>query len=74
MDCRSVWARGVLETEDSVVAYRVEEGDRVFEVLVGLAREADDDVAGERNIAFGGLGPGDALQVPVAGVLALHGA
>ncbi len=73
VDGGGVGARRVLEAEDGVVADFVEQRDGVFEVAVGLAGEADDDVGGERDVAFGGLGPGDALEVPVAGVLALHG-
>ena len=72
VDRRSVWARGVLEAEDGVVAYVFEQRDGVFEVLVGFAGEADDDVAGERDVALGGFGPGDAFEVPVASVFALH--
>ena len=73
VDGGGVGAGGILEAVDGVVAYFFEQSDGVFEVAVGLAGEADDDVGGERDVALGGLGPGDALEVPVAGVLALHG-
>ena len=74
VDRRRVRARRVLEAVDGVVADLVEQRDGVFEVAVGLAGKADDDVGGQRDVALRGLGPGNALEVPVAGVLALHGA
>src|ERR1700679_3872243 len=73
VDGGGVGAGGVFEAVDGVVAYGVEERDGVFEVAVGFAGEAYDDVRGERDVAARGLGPGYAFEVPVAGVLALHG-
>ena len=46
--------------------------DGLHEVVGGFAREADDDVGRNRDVAAGGLDPADALEVPVAGVLAGH--
>jgi hypothetical protein len=73
VDGRGVGAGGVFEAVNRVVAYLFEERDGVFEVLVGLAGEANDDVRRERDVAPCGFGPGNALEVPVAGVVALHG-
>jgi hypothetical protein len=72
-DCRGVGPRGELEGEDGVVFDLVDEGNGVFEVGVGLAGEADDHVAGDGDVALGGVDPAHALEVPVAGVLAGHG-
>jgi len=63
----------ILEAINRVVAYFFEQCDGVFEVAIGLARKADDDVGGQRDVTLGRLGPGNALEVPVAGVFTLHG-
>ncbi len=47
VDGGGVGPRGVLEGEDGVVFDLVEQGDGLFEVGVGLAGEADDDVGGD---------------------------
>src|SRR5579875_759240 len=71
-DRRCVGARGVLEGEYAVVLDLSKQTHGFLEVGGGFAREADDDVGGHADGAAGGLDPGDALKVPVAGVLALH--
>ena len=71
--CRSVGPRGKLEGEDGVVLNLVDEGDGGFEVGVGFAGETDDHVAGDGDVALGGVDPAHALEVPVTGVLAGHG-
>ena len=73
VDGGGVGPRGELEGEDGVVVDFVEQGDGLLEVGVGLAGEADDHVAGDADVALGGLDPAHALEVPVAGVLAGHG-
>src|SRR6185437_10517470 len=72
VDRRRVGPRRVLEAIDAVVADAVQQCDRLLEVAVGLSREPHNDVRGERNIASRVFGPLDALEIPVARVLALH--
>ena len=74
VDCGSVGARRVLKAEDGVITDFAEQCHGVFEVFVGFAGEADDDVGAEGDVAAGCLGPGNALEIPIPGVLALHGA
>ena len=47
--------------------------ERALEVVVGLAREPDDDVGGDRQIVDGGPGRGQALEVALGGVAPVHG-
>jgi len=63
-----VWPRRILEAEERIVFDFVEQGERCLEVLLGLAREADDDVGGDGINAPRVLEPADALDVFVARV------
>ncbi len=47
---------------------------RVFEILVGLAREADDEITGQGDIRTRCLDAGDQFDIGAAAVLAVHGA
>ncbi len=69
---RSVGARGVFEAEDGIVLDGIEEGDGLFKFQGGFTGKAHDEVGGDGDRPFGGLDPGDAFEVPVAGVLAGH--
>ncbi len=62
MDGGGVGARGELEGEDGVVFDFVEEGDGLLEVGVGLAGEAYDHVAGDADVAGGGVDPAHAVE------------
>ena len=46
--------------------------ERAFEVVVGLAGESDDDVGRDREVGHDATGLGQPLEVPVAGVAAVH--
>ena len=73
VDGRGVGPGGEFEGEDGVISDGVDESDGLLEVSVGFAGEADDHVAGDGDVALGGVDPAHALEVPVAGVLAGHG-
>src|SRR6266568_9080797 len=45
----------------------------MLEVFFGFAREAHDDVAGDADIAVGGLHPRNSFEVLLTSVEALHG-
>ena len=55
-----------------VVGRLVDHLERALEVVVGLAGEADDEVGGDREIGDRGAGVGEAPQVALGGVAAVH--
>ena len=50
-------ARRILEREDAVVSYRIEQRKRLLEIRFRLAREADDHVGGKAELAARALDP-----------------
>src|SRR5579862_7430546 len=70
---RGIGPRRILEAEDAIVLDGGKKVHGLDEVVGRLSGESDDDVGGERDWPPGGFDPGDAFQVPVAGVLAGHG-
>ena len=60
------------ERVGGVVRRGVDDLERAGEVVVGLAGEADDEVGGHREVGDRGAGVGEALQVSLGGVAAVH--
>lgn len=69
---RRVGPRRILEAEYAVVLDLFEQVHGFDEIIGRLAWESHNDVGGERDVAPGGLDPADALEIPVASVLARH--
>ena len=65
-------ARREHEGEGAVVGDLIDDLERPLEVLVGLAREADDDVGGERAVRHVLADQRDAVEVALARVRAPH--
>src|SRR5260370_4986109 len=64
----------VLKGEDRVVADFVQQRQSFSEVFFCFSGKANDDVAGDTNLALRRFHPGDAFHVLFAGVETLHGA
>ncbi len=71
---RRVGARRVLETERRHEARFAHQRERLLEVMVGLAREADDQIRGEREARTRRLQRCDAIEKVGARVAARHAA
>ena len=72
VDRHRAGARAVLEDEAVLEPTPFGEGERLLKVGVGLGREADDKVAGERDVRHVLAGPADERFVLVGGVAAVH--
>ena len=65
-------ARRILEAEGRAVIHRPDQRHRVFEILVGLAGETDDEIAREHHVGPRRANPLDKAQICLGGVLAVH--
>ena len=66
-------AGAVFERIGLGVADFAHEAERVFEIGVGLAGEADDEVAGEGDVGADGADAVEDAEIAVAAVAAVHG-
>ena len=69
---RGPGSHGVRRREDLVVADRLEEAERGFELFAGLAAEPDDHVGRDRDPGHGGADRSEPLEVVLDRVLAAH--
>src|SRR5579875_472674 len=67
-ECGGIGTRRVLEAEERIVLDRVEQVERLDEILFGFAREAHDDIGSDGVVPAGALQPGNPLQILLAGV------
>src|SRR5690606_23441133 len=71
--CGSAGARGVLEAERLRISDCVHQPQRLFELEVGFAGEADDEIAAERDVRPGRAEAVEETQVGVHAVCPVHG-
>src|SRR5581483_9532919 len=62
----------VLETEQGIVLHFVEQRERLFEILFRFAREANNNIRRDGNIAPRRLQPFNAAHILIPGIQALH--
>src|SRR5579864_4982830 len=70
---RRIGPRGILEGKHAIVFDGIEQAKGLFEIGFRFPGEAYDDVGSEADFAARGLYPGDALEILLARVEALHG-
>ena len=66
------WALGVLEHVGAVVAHLAHERQRFFKILLRLGVEAAEEVGRDRTVREDAPDGGDAVEIPLAGVFAVH--
>ncbi|MPL97134.1 hypothetical protein SDC9_43322 [bioreactor metagenome] len=69
---RRARARRILEREGRAKAHLLDQGQRVAVVLLGLAREARDEIRAEQDVGPRGADAFDQPQIRLGGVMAVH--